>query len=206
MRSRRADWKHSRDLLRHRYLGDRPDEITDWEQVKLLTVQINRLRQWYRAGLLCIGDAAHAMSPAGGVGINLAIQDAVATANLLAYPLLERRATPATLAAVQRRREFPTRVTQEVQVNAHKLFEKVFENPGPAKAPWQLKVVVGIPGIQHLMARAVGMGARPEHLAEVRSRPNCDRQRLVKIAVGIGIAAASVALIMRARRRCTQAT
>ena len=94
------------------YLGDRVDELQDWEQIKLLSVQINRLRQWYRRGLLCIGDAAHAMSPAGGVGINLAIQDAVATANLLADPLREGRITEWWLAQVQQRREFPTLVTQ----------------------------------------------------------------------------------------------
>ena len=92
------------------YLGDRVDELKDWDQIKLLTVQVNRLQQWHRPGLLCIGDAAHAMSPAGGVGINLAIQDAVATANLLADSLRERRVTEALLARVQCRREFPTRV------------------------------------------------------------------------------------------------
>ena len=183
------------------YLGDRPNEITDWEQVKLLTVQINRLRQWHRPGLLCVGDAAHAMSPAGGVGINLAIQDAVATANLLAYPLLERRVTTESLAAVQRRREFPTRVTQAVQVNVHQAFAKVFENPGPAKAPWQLKVAVEIPGIQHLLGRGVGMGARPEHIADAASRPGRDRKRLLKIAISVGVAAATGALILRARRK-----
>ena len=109
------------------YLIDRVHELESWDQIKLLSVQINRLRQWYRHGLLCIGDAAHAMSPAGGIGINLAIQDAVAAANLLAEPL--RRVTTELLAAVQHRREFPTRVTQMVQVNAHQLLPKVFENP-----------------------------------------------------------------------------
>src|SRR5271165_6611928 len=137
------------------YLGDRVDELQDWEQIKLLTVQLNRLRQWYRPGLLCIGDAAHAMSPAGGVGINLAIQDAVATANLLGDPLREGRITEWWLAQVQRRREFPTRVTQAIQVLAHKGFQKIFENPGPAEAPWQMKVAVSIPGVQHLVARVV---------------------------------------------------
>ncbi len=101
------------------YLGDRVDELQNWEQIRLLTVQVNRLRQWYRPGLLCIGDAAHAMSPVGGVGINLAIQDAVATANLLADPLREGRITEWWLAQVQQRREFPTRVTQRMQVFAH---------------------------------------------------------------------------------------
>lgn len=148
------------------YLADRVDELQDWDQIKLLTVQINRLRTWHRDGLLCIGDAAHAMSPAGGVGINLAIQDAVATANLLAGPLREGRVTDALLARVQQRREFPTRVTQLLQVNAHRLFERVFERGDrPLNAPWQLKLVSRVPGLQRVMGYAVGIGARPEHVA-----------------------------------------
>jgi len=148
------------------YLGDRVDELKDWDQIKLLSVQLNRLRQWYRPGLLCIGDAAHAMSPAGGVGINLAIQDAVATANLLSDALRERRVTEDLLAQVQRRREFPTRVTQRIQATVHKMFDRLFRNPGPAKPPWQLKVAVRIPGVQRLLARAVGSGVRPEHIRD----------------------------------------
>jgi 2-polyprenyl-6-methoxyphenol hydroxylase-like FAD-dependent oxidoreductase len=186
------------------YLGERPREIQNWEQVNLLTVQINRLRQWYRPGLLCIGDAAHAMSPAGGVGINLAIQDAVATANLLADALRERCVTSAMLASVQRRREFPTRATQAVQVNAHKAFVYIFQHPGPMHAPWQLKLASQIPGVQRVMGRLIGMGVRPEHIADATSRPSCNRKRLTIIAVGIGIAAATVAIILRARRRAAQ--
>jgi 2-polyprenyl-6-methoxyphenol hydroxylase-like FAD-dependent oxidoreductase len=148
------------------YLGDRVDELKDWDQIKLLSVQLNRLRKWHRPGLLCIGDAAHAMSPAGGVGINLAIQDAVATANLLSDALLERRVTEDDMARVQERREFPTRVTQSVQANIHKLFHRLFQNPGPAKPPWQLKLAVHTPGVRHLVARAVGLGVRPEHIRE----------------------------------------
>ena len=147
------------------FLGNRVEELRDWEQIKLLSVQINRLRRWHRPGLLCIGDAAHAMSPAGGVGINLAIQDAVATANLLAIPLKEQRVTEETLAKVQGRREFPTRVTQALQINAHRLFRRVFETAGPMKAPWQLKAALRIPGVQRLIARVIGVGIRPEHVA-----------------------------------------
>jgi 2-polyprenyl-6-methoxyphenol hydroxylase-like FAD-dependent oxidoreductase len=146
------------------YLGDRVQELRDWDQIKLLTVRINRLKRWHQPGLLCIGDAAHAMSPAGGVGIKLAIQDAVATANLLAGPLRAGPVTEALLARVQERREFPTRVTQTMQVNAHKAFAKIFENPGAIKAPWQLKAAVRIPGLQRLIGRAVGLGVRPEHI------------------------------------------
>jgi 2-polyprenyl-6-methoxyphenol hydroxylase-like FAD-dependent oxidoreductase len=182
------------------YLGDRVAELRDWDQIKLLTVQINRLRQWHRPGLLCIGDAAHAMSPAGGVGINLAIQDAVATANLLADPLRAGCLTEAMLAQVQQRREFPTRVTQFVQVGAHQLFQKIFENPGPAKAPWQLKAVVHIPGLRHVMARAVGIGVRPEHIRGARKKSACDGQYLKKLAVGVGLAAAGAVLAARVLR------
>ena len=197
-----------RDSLRQiaPYLGDRPNEITDWEQVKLLTVQLNRLRQWHRPGLLCIGDAAHAMSPAGGVGINLAIQDAVATANLLADPLRQKRVTNSSLAAVQGRRELPTILTQEMQANAHKLFAKIFENPGPAHAPWQLTVVTEIPGVQRVMGRVIGLGVRPEHVAEAepQPRPTSGRTRMIKIAAGIGLAAAVVALSVAALRQCSR--
>lgn len=146
------------------FLADRVGELENWDQVKLLTVQINRLEQWHQPGLLCIGDAAHAMSPAGGVGINLAVQDAVAAANLLAKPLRERTVTEDLLAQVQRRREFPVRVTQRAQVFAHKGIAKLFSNSGPAHAPWQLKVIVHLPGLQRLLARAVGLGVRPEHI------------------------------------------
>ena len=153
------------------YLGDRVNELKDWEQIKLLSVQINSLKRWCRPGLLCIGDAAHAMSPAGGVGINLAIQDAVATANLLARPIREKRVTEELLARVQKRRMFPTRVTQRLQVNAHKGFQYVFRHPGPLKAPWPMKVAFRIPGVQRLIARVVGIGVRPEHIPkEYRSR------------------------------------
>src|SRR6267142_646452 len=98
------------------FLAERAAELVDWERIKLLTVRVDRLRQWYRPGLLCIGDAAHAMSPVGGVGINLAIQDAVATANLLWEPLRAGRPTIAELRRVQARRQWPTRVTQRLQV------------------------------------------------------------------------------------------
>jgi 2-polyprenyl-6-methoxyphenol hydroxylase-like FAD-dependent oxidoreductase len=176
------------------YLGDRVDELRDWDQIKVLTVQINRLPRWYRPGLLCIGDAAHAMSPAGGVGINLAIQDAVAAANLLTRPLLERCVPDAALAAVERRRTLPTRVTQGIQLAAHRGFARVFENPGPIRAPWQLKAVVRIPGIQRAVGYAVGIGMRPEHVREEpASRPRCSGTAKVVFA-GFGVAVAVAAL------------
>src|SRR5207302_6188399 len=122
------------------FLRDRVSELADWHQVRLLTVAVDRLRNWSRPGLLCIGDAAHAMSPVGGVGINLAIQDAVATANLLARPLREGTVTEILLARVQKRREFPTRATQFLQANAHRGLARIFQSTGPMEAPWQLKV------------------------------------------------------------------
>ncbi len=178
------------------YLGNRVEELKDWEPIKLLSVQINRLRQWYRPGLLCIGDAAHAMSPAGGVGINLAIQDAVATARILAQPLREKRVTETVLASVQQRREFPTVVTQQIQVFAHKGIAQIFKNPGPARAPWQLKLVVQIPGIQRLIGRTIGMGVRPEHVETSTKHPACNAPSLRRVAIGLCTAAAVFAFTL----------
>ena len=146
------------------YLGDRVGELQSWDQIKLLSVQINRLRRWHRAGLLCIGDAAHAMSPAGGVGINLAVQDAVAAANLLAEPLRRGNVTEEHLARVERRRAFPVHVIQALQVKAHNGMAHIFANSGAAKAPWQLKLALRVPGIRRLVGRVIGMGVRREKL------------------------------------------
>jgi hypothetical protein len=132
------------------------------------------------------------MSPAGGVGINLAVQDAVATANRLAVPLRERRVNERDLAAVQKRREFPTRVTQYLQVNIHKAFAaRVFPNKGPARAPWRLKVAVRVPGLQRVLGYVVGIGVRPEH---IRGSRNGSWSRIL---IGAGFAAGVVALMFR---------
>jgi 2-polyprenyl-6-methoxyphenol hydroxylase-like FAD-dependent oxidoreductase len=179
------------------YLGDRVNEITRWDQVKLLSVQINRLKQWHVPGMLLIGDAAHAMSPAGGVGINLAVQDAIATANLLSDRIRNRRVTDTDLVRVQQRREFPTQVTQRLQVFAHKGMEKIFENPGPAHAPWQLKVAVNIPGMQHLVARTIGMGVRPEHVRDAKTRPAPERSSAKRLAFGIALMTAGIVIAAR---------
>jgi 2-polyprenyl-6-methoxyphenol hydroxylase-like FAD-dependent oxidoreductase len=181
------------------YIGDRVEELQSWDQIKLLTVQINRLRKWHVPGLLCIGDAAHAMSPAGGVGINLAIQDAVATANLLTEPLRMGRLTDAHLAQVQQRREFPARVTQMVQANAHKLFERIFQTSGPMKAPWQLRVVVQVPGLQRLMGYAVGIGVRPEHVGP--SREWSLKKTAVRAGAFLGSAVATLRILAADKRR-----
>jgi len=192
-----------RETVRHiaPYLGERVEELKDWDQIKLLSVQINRLRQWFRPGLLCIGDAAHAMSPAGGVGINLAIQDAVATANLLASPLLEGRVAESNLVLVQQRREFPTVVTQRMQSFAHSQLVKGFENRGPAKAPWQLKTVFQIPGVQRLTARTIGIGVRPEHVKGAYSSRDWKSACIKTIAIGVGVATAVLAVSLLRRRR-----
>jgi hypothetical protein len=134
------------------------------------------------------------------VGINLAIQDAVATANLLSDALLEKRVNEELLAQVQRRREFPTVVTQTLQANAHKLLNLVFETPGPIRAPWQLKAVVRIPGFTHLTARAIGMGVRPEHIRDARPS-RCKAKRMAKIAVALGVAAGFLTVWSMRRQR-----
>ena len=182
------------------YLGERVDELHDWDQVKLLTVQLNRLKRWYAPGLLCIGDAAHAMSPVAGVGINLAIQDATATARLLARPLREKRATERRLAAVQCRREFPTKVTQFLQSRVHTAMVSIFENSGPAEPPWQLRVALQVPGFQQLAGRLVGMGIRPEHV-RTPEYDRAEKRRICVLAIGAGIATAiAVAGVLLAPR------
>jgi hypothetical protein len=132
------------------------------------------------------------MSPAGGVGINLAIQDAVAAANRLTQPLLEGIVSEADLAAVQRRREFPTRVTQAIQIVAHRGFARVFMNPGPISAPWPLKAVSSLPGFRRTVGRAVGIGARPEHVCERNTQSRSSIIRMTLFA-SIGIAAVAIA-------------
>ena len=168
------------------YLRGRAGDVESWEQIKLLTVQINRLQTWYRSGLLCIGDAAHAMSPAGGVGINLAVQDAVATANLLAQPLRDRSLSVSQLGMVQQRREFPARVTQFLQLKAHQGLVRTFSNPGPIAAPRQLKIALGIPGLPQVLGRVVGIGIRPEHVG------GAPKRSASAMALGVGAAALTV--------------
>ena len=154
------------------FLAGRVDELKSWDDVKLLTVRIDRLRKWYWPGLLCIGDAAHAMSPVGGVGINLAIQDAVATANLLWEPLKDGTLTEADLARVQKRREFPTRVTQRLQVLAqNRIVQPVLASTAPLSPPWGLRVVDRCPWLQTFPARLVGVGVRPEHVHSPAAAP-----------------------------------
>ena len=140
--------------------------LASWDDVKLLSVQVSRMPRWYRDGLLCIGDAAHAMSPVGGVGINLAIQDAVAAANLLAEALRERRLSSTDLAAVQRRREWPARVTQQAQIAVQNelLAPLLAGTAAPSTLPLPLRLLQRLPLLRRLPARLVGIGVRPERV------------------------------------------
>jgi 2-polyprenyl-6-methoxyphenol hydroxylase-like FAD-dependent oxidoreductase len=156
-------------------MRDRAGELRDWSDIKLLTVLVDRLRRWHRRGLLCIGDAAHAMSPIGGVGINLAIQDAVAAANILADPLARGSCADADLARVQKRRELPTRVVQWVQVTAQeRVIWPALSGQGPQQLPFALKLLRRVPILRRIPARLVGIGIRPEHIS--RQSPVVSRQ------------------------------
>jgi 2-polyprenyl-6-methoxyphenol hydroxylase-like FAD-dependent oxidoreductase len=145
------------------FLRDRVDELDDWSKIKLLTVQINRLRDWCRDGLLCIGDSAHAMSPAGGVGINLAIQDAVATANLLAEKLRNGPVSVDDLRKVQLRREWPTRLIQGMQVFIHRGVVTGRASGNKQSLPFIVRLLKWFPILRQLPARFIGLGPRPEH-------------------------------------------
>ena len=146
------------------FLGDRVTELRDWNDLRLLTVQVNRLRQWSRPGLLCIGDAAHAMSPVAGVGINLAIQDAVAAANILAEPLREGAVAPSDLEGVQRRRAFPTRMTQRLQEVIRRQVGGDVGKSGTARPPWPVRLLERTTLLCRLRTRFVGLGIRQEHV------------------------------------------
>jgi 2-polyprenyl-6-methoxyphenol hydroxylase-like FAD-dependent oxidoreductase len=147
------------------FLRERVGELRSWDDIKLLTVQVNRLRRWHRPGFLCIGDAAHAMSPIGGVGINLAIQDAVAAANLLAAPLAAGSVSESDLGKIQRRREFPTRMTQRMQLFLQKnVIGRVLGSGATPGIAWPIRLMQRFPVLRRIPARLVGMGFRPEHV------------------------------------------
>jgi len=146
-------------------LTDRLGELGSMDDLKLLTVGVDRLETWWKPGVLCIGDAAHTMSPVGGVGINIAIQDAVAAANILAVPLREGRATDADLAAVQKRRLFPARATQAAQVVVQdRIIAPTLSSSGTLKVPFLLRLMQWLPFLRRVPARLIAMGVRPEHV------------------------------------------
>jgi 2-polyprenyl-6-methoxyphenol hydroxylase-like FAD-dependent oxidoreductase len=156
----RADIANLEPVLR-----DRVSELRDWNDVSLLTVRVDRLTRWWRPGLLCIGDAAHAMSPVGGVGINLAIQDAVAAANILSAKLAAGSPRDQDLHAVQRRRQFPTRATQRLQVLIqNNVISRILSSSRPVAVPWPLKLMQQWPWLRRIPARVIGIGFRPEHV------------------------------------------
>jgi 2-polyprenyl-6-methoxyphenol hydroxylase-like FAD-dependent oxidoreductase len=147
------------------FLGGRASELRDWNDIKLLTVAVDRLRRWYRPGLLCIGDAAHAMSPVGGVGINLAIQDAVAAANILTRPLRDGTLALEDLRKVEERRTVPTRLTQAAQVFIQDRFlGRIVTSTKPIGLPLPVRLLRDIPALRRIPARLIGIGVRPEHI------------------------------------------
>ena len=145
--------------------ANRVQELASWDDIKLLTVRVDRLKHWYKPGLLCIGDAAHAMSPVGGVGINLAVQDAVAAANILALPLRQGAVPEALLVQVQRRREWPTKMTQRLQVFIQRrVISNVLQLQRQPTVPFAVKLFNWFPVFRRIPSRLIGMGFRPEHV------------------------------------------
>lgn len=146
-------------------LAGRVHEVASWDDVKLLTVRVDRLKRWYRPGVLCIGDAGHAMSPVGGVGINLAIQDAVAAANILAEPLREGAVSEALLRKVQERRQWPTRMTQALQIFIqNRVIRNVLSMTTQPRPPFAVMLLKRFPWLRRIPGRLIGMGFRPEHV------------------------------------------
>jgi 2-polyprenyl-6-methoxyphenol hydroxylase-like FAD-dependent oxidoreductase len=153
------------------FLSDRTGELTGWSDIKLLTVRLNRLRRWFVPGLLCIGDAAHAMSPIGGVGINLAIQDAIAAANILASDLRAGPPGESALRAVQRRREWPAKTTQRLQAFIQRqIIGRVLTEGRSPLLRWIPAIARALPFLPQIPGRLVGLGFRPEHVRVPRLR------------------------------------
>jgi 2-polyprenyl-6-methoxyphenol hydroxylase-like FAD-dependent oxidoreductase len=154
------------------FLSDRVGELKTWDDVKLLSVTVDRLKKWWRPGLICIGDAAHAMSPIGGVGVNMAVQDAVAAANRLAKPLAMGKMTDADLQAIEERRMLPMRFTQGLQLAIQRrVISRVLKTHERPKPPPFLKLFGVLPILRRIPARLVGIGIRPEHVHTPEAAP-----------------------------------
>jgi 2-polyprenyl-6-methoxyphenol hydroxylase-like FAD-dependent oxidoreductase len=149
--------------------ADRFDEVNSWEQVHLLSVRVDRLKQWWQPGVLCIGDAAHAMSPIGGVGVNLAIQDAIAASNILAEAMLEGHMTTRHLRKIQKRRQFPTKATQKLQMMMRRRRPQTADPETGGGPPAFMRAIARWRLLPHVAGRLIGMGLRPEHV-EYRPR------------------------------------
>jgi 2-polyprenyl-6-methoxyphenol hydroxylase-like FAD-dependent oxidoreductase len=155
------------------FLADRVGELKNWDDIKLLSVTVDRLRRWWRPGLICIGDAAHAMSPIGGVGINIAVQDAVAAANRLASPLRSGKVTDGDLQAIQERRTLPVRFTQWMQLSIQKrIISRVLASRRRPKPPLFFKLLGISPVLRRIPARLIGVGIRPEHVRTAEAAPD----------------------------------
>jgi 2-polyprenyl-6-methoxyphenol hydroxylase-like FAD-dependent oxidoreductase len=164
---------HVRVVEMSPFLSDRIGELKSWDDLKLLSVTVDRLRKWWRPGLICIGDAAHAMSPIGGVGINMAVQDAVAAANRLAGPLRAGKVTDEDLQAIEERRTLPMRFTQWLQLTIQRrVISRVLASHERPKAPAFFKLFGVFPILRSIPARLVGIGIRPEHVQTPEAAPN----------------------------------
>lgn len=168
------DTFRKRVVMMSPFLADRAGELRSWDDIKLLSVTVDRLRQWWRPGLLCIGDAAHAMSPIGGVGVNLAVQDAVAAANRLAAPLKAGTVSDEDLRVIQARRTFPVRFTQALQLTMqNQIIRRTLAGTQRPKPPLLLKLFDWIPLLRRIPGRLLAVGVRPEHIhtPDVKSAP-----------------------------------
>ncbi len=168
------DTFRKRVVMMSPFLADRAGELRSWDDIKLLSVTVDRLRQWWRPGLLCVGDAAHAMSPIGGVGVNLAVQDAVAAANRLAAPLKAGTVSDEDLRAIQARRTFPVRFTQALQLTMqNRIIRRTLAGTQRPKPPLLLKLLDRIPLLRRIPGRLLAVGVRPEHIhtPDVKSAP-----------------------------------
>jgi 2-polyprenyl-6-methoxyphenol hydroxylase-like FAD-dependent oxidoreductase len=162
------------------FLSDRVDELKTCDDIKLLSVTVDRLKKWWRPGLICIGDAAHAMSPIGGVGINMAVQDAVAAANRLAEPLRAAKVTDEDLQAIEDRRTLPMRFTQRLQLTVQeRIISRVLASRERPKPPSFFKLFNSFPFLRGIPARLVGIGIRPEHVQTPEAAPISDAPRAV---------------------------